>query len=128
MKHVKIYTDITLSLFKKNYPSSKYKNVIRFFFVKSKFNLIFNMAAVEKAKIRASLELFYGQNTSKNKKNEILKQHVYAGNWSAKSREGLIRRIKKCIEEIDMDMVVNMFDKLKPKIHKANENGLDSLL
>ena len=86
------------------------------------------MAAVEKAKIRASLELFYGQNTSKNKKNEILKQHVYAGNWSAKSREGLIRRIKKCIEEIDMDMVVNMFDKLKPKIHKANENGLDSLL
>ena len=39
-----------------------------------------------------------------------------------------IRRIKKCIEEIDMDMVVKMFDKLKPKIHKANENGLDSLL
>ena len=39
-----------------------------------------------------------------------------------------IRRIKKCIEEIDMDIVVNVFDKLKPKIHKANENGLDSLL
>ena len=39
-----------------------------------------------------------------------------------------IRGNKKCIEEIDMDIVVNMFDKLKPKIHKANENGLDSLL
>ena len=52
----------------------------------------------------------------------ILKQHVYAGNWSANSREALIRRIKKCIKEI------KMFNNLKPKIHQAMENGLDSLL
>ena len=59
----------------------------------------------------------------------ILKQLVYAGNWSAKSRESLIRRIKKCMAEIDMTtMVIKMFENLKPKINQANINGLDSLL
>ena len=58
----------------------------------------------------------------------ILKQHVYAGNWSAKNREGLIRRIKKCVQEIDMDMIIKMFDNLPPKIVKAKNHGLDSLL
>ena len=59
----------------------------------------------------------------------ILKQHVYAGNWSAKSRESLIRRIKKCVAEIDMTtMFIKMFENLKPKINQANINGLDSLL
>ena len=58
----------------------------------------------------------------------ILKQHVYAGNWSAKNRESLIRRIKKCVKEIDMDMIIKMFDNLPPKIVKAKNNGLDSLL
>ena len=58
----------------------------------------------------------------------ILKQHVYAGNWSAKSREALICRIKKCVAEIDMPMVIKMFQNLKPKIIQANINGLDSLL
>ena len=59
----------------------------------------------------------------------ILKQHVYAGNWSAKSRESLICRIKKCVAEIDMTtMVIKMFENLKPKINQANINGLDSLL
>ena len=58
----------------------------------------------------------------------ILKQHVYAGNWSAKSRESLICRIKKCVAKIDMTMVIKMFQNLKPKIIQANINGLDSLL
>ena len=30
--------------------------------------------------------------------------------------------------EIDMDMVLKMFDKLKPKIVKAKKDGLESLL
>ena len=30
--------------------------------------------------------------------------------------------------EIDMDMVVKMFDKLKPKLVKAKNDGLESLL
>ena len=58
----------------------------------------------------------------------ILKQHVYANNWSTKSRDALIRRIKKYIQEIDLDMVVKMFDNLKPKIVKARNDGLESLL
>ena len=58
----------------------------------------------------------------------ILKQHVYAGNWSAKNRESLICRIKKCVREIDMNMIIKMFDNLPPKIIKAKNHGLDSLL
>ena len=58
----------------------------------------------------------------------ILKQYVYAGNWSAKNREGLICRIKKCVREIDMNMIIKMFDNLPPKIIKAKNHGLDSLL
>ena len=58
----------------------------------------------------------------------ILKQHVYAGNWSAKNRGCLIRRIKKCVHELDMDMIVKMFEKLPPKIVQAKNNALESLL
>ena len=44
-------------------------------------------------------------------------------------KEGFtIRRIKKCVAEIDMTMVIKMFQNLKPKIIQANINGLDSLL
>ena len=50
----------------------------------------------------------------------ILKQKVYDGNWSAKSREQLIRRIKKCITEMDIDIIIKMFDKLEEKIQQAN--------
>ena len=35
---------------------------------------------------------------------------------------------KKCVSEIDMNMVVKMFQNLKPKIKKAEENGLESLI
>ena len=39
----------------------------------------------------------------------ILKMKVYEGNWSAKNRDQLIRRIKKSIQEIDMEIIVKMF-------------------
>ena len=58
----------------------------------------------------------------------ILKMKVYEGNWSAKDREALIRRIKIKQKEIDQDIVIKMFENLKPKVHMANENGLSSLL
>ena len=47
---------------------------------------------------------------------------------SAKNREGLICRIKKYVREIDMNMIIKMFDNLPPKIIKAKNHGLDSLL
>ena len=53
---------------------------------------------------------------------------VYEGNWSAKHREALIRRIKIKQKEIDQDIVIKMFDKLKQKVHDANQNGLSSLV
>ena len=43
----------------------------------------------------------------------ILKQKVYSGNWSAKDRPQLIRRIKKCMLEIDPDIITKMFQNLK---------------
>ena len=58
----------------------------------------------------------------------ILKQRVYEGHWSAKTREQLIRRIKKCISELDFDVGIKMFDKLDEKLQKAYKNGLDSSL
>ena len=57
-----------------------------------------------------------------------LKQTVYAKNWSAKNREQLIRKIKKCVSELDSGFYVQMFQNLREKINSANENGLDSLL
>ena len=58
----------------------------------------------------------------------ILKMKVYEGNWSAKDREALFRKIKIKQKEIDQDVVIKMFENLKTKVHKANENGLTSLL
>ena len=58
----------------------------------------------------------------------ILKMKVYEGNWSAKNREALIRRIKMKQKEINQDIVIKMFEKLKQKVHNANQNGLSTLL
>ena len=58
----------------------------------------------------------------------ILKMKVYEGNWTAKDREQLIRRIKIKQKEINHDIVIKMFENLKRKVHLANENGLNSLL
>ena len=33
-----------------------------------------------------------------------------------------------CIKEMDMDIIIKMFDKLEGKIQQAHEYGLDSLL
>ena len=58
---------------------------------------------------------------------DILKQRVYAKNWQAKNREQLIRKIKKCVKEIEPSVRVNLFKNLKSKVHQANQNGLSSL-
>ena len=72
-----------------------------------------------KTKVKNSIELFYIKNKSKSDTyNKFKDFKIYA----------LIRRIKKCVSEIDMNMVVKMFQNLKPKIKKAEENGLESLI
>ena len=45
----------------------------------------------------------------------------------SQDRETLIRRIKIKQKEINKDIVIKMFEKLKQKVHNANENGLNSL-
>ena len=52
---------------------------------------------------------------------------VYANNWSAKNRDQLIRKIRKCSKEFDMAPILKMFDHLKGKIMKADQHGLRSL-
>ena len=74
----------------------------------------------EKNKLRVAIEVFYNENFF-----GILKQKVYDNNWSANSRESLIRKIKKCATEIDQDIIIKMFDNLKNRIHLANETGLE---
>ena len=57
----------------------------------------------------------------------ILKMKVYEGNWSTKTRDHLIWRIKMKQKEINQDIVIKMFDHLKGPVHMANKKGLQSL-
>ena len=75
-----------------------------------------------KTKVKNSIELFYIKTKSKSDTYNKFKDFKING------RDALIRRIKKCVSEIDMNMVVKMFQNLKPKIKKAEENGLESLI
>ena len=67
------------------------------------------MTAFEKSKLKSAIEVFASK-TPQIRPIEnfftILNQHVYARNWSAKNRESLICRIKKCVREIDMNMII----------------------
>ena len=75
-----------------------------------------------KTKVKNSIELFYIKTKSKSDTYNQFKDFKING------RDALIWRIKKCVSEIDMNMVVKMFQNLKPKIKKAEENGLESLI
>ena len=75
-----------------------------------------------KTKVKNSIELFYIKTKSKSDTYNKFKDFKING------RDALIRRIRKCVSEIDMNMVVKMFQNLKPKIKKAEENGLESLI
>ncbi len=43
-------------------------------------------------------------------------------------RGSTYQKIKIKQKEIDQDIVIKMFDKLKQKVHDANQNGLSSLV
>ena len=75
-----------------------------------------------KTRVKNSIELFYIKTKSKSDTYNKFKDFKING------RDALIRRIKKCVSEIDMNIVVKMFQNLKPKIKKAEENGLESLI
>ena len=58
----------------------------------------------------------------------MLKQKVYQNNWTAKTTDQLIARIKWAVKQIDPQSIIQMFDHLPSKIRRAHENGLDSVL
>ena len=95
------------------------------------------MAAISNRDLRISIVTFYNLNRSKGKnytlkhfssqiRAKIVSQsQIYQ--WQAKNREQLIRKIKKCVKEIEPSVRVNLFKNLKSKVHQANQNGLSSL-
>ena len=61
----------------------------------------------------------------------ILKQEVYRGDWSAKSEEMLVRRVRyaaRKIQKNDPEIFQSLFGSLKTKMRKAADNGLSSLI
>ena len=86
------------------------------------------MAATEKVKICNAIEVLYLQNTSEDKKCQT---YPHFNDFKVNGRpiytKGTIyqlMRIKKCIKQIDMDMVIKMLNNIKPKM----DNGSGSLL
>ena len=61
---------------------------------------------------------------------DIRKMKVYEGNWTAKTRDHLIRRIKikQKDQEINQDILIKIFENLKGRVHVANQNGLQFLM
>ena len=58
----------------------------------------------------------------------ILKQQVYVGGCQAKTEQQLKMRIKKCVNELDWDVVRDMMATVKTKVRKVADNGYMSLL
>ena len=78
--------------------------------------------------LKTAVVEFYKLNWSKGKEYTIKNFKNGGIPMPTKDREALIRRIKIKQKEIDQDVVIKMFDKLKQKVHNANQNGLSSLL
>ena len=89
------------------------------------------MANSEKSKLKCAIEVFYLQKPKNDRK--LTTYHEFKDSKLngrlAFTKRGLYKmRIKKCVHEIDMDMIIKMFENLPPKIVKAKNNGLESLL
>ena len=94
------------------------------------WSVLAEMEALTKAEIQMSIKTTWSLH--KNRGKGFIVKHfmpaIKAKRISmSQSRDQLIHRIKKCIHEFDMDIIIRMFDSLKQKIHKANEEGLTSL-
>ena len=72
-----------------------------------------------KTKVKNSIELFYLKTKSKSDTYNKFKDLKINGS-PAYSKLGIYK--------FDMNMVMKMFQNLKPKIKKAEENGLESLI
>ena len=78
------------------------------------------MEGYSKKSLKIAISEFYKLNIDKGKEYTIKNFKNYI--------EALIRRIKIKQKEIDQDIVIKMFEKLKRKVHIANQDGLTSLV
>ena len=58
----------------------------------------------------------------------LMKQRVYKGGWSAKSDEGLKRRIRQALQEIDLEVVHGMMRAVPKRVRAAKRNGVTTAL
>ena len=100
---------------KKEFQKIKKKNIFPFF----TWNRHTIVKMESKTKVKNSIELFYLKTKSKSDTYNKFKDFKINGS-PAYSKMGIYK--------IDMNMVVKMFQNLKPKIKKAEENGLESLI
>ena len=63
----------------------------------------------------------------KDKGKSYIIQHFWPFIRNKMITEHTIYHIQKCIQEFDFDVIINMFNSLKDKIHQANEQGLTNL-
>ena len=82
------------------------------------------MKVSTQAVLRHSLANFYSENQAKGKKYTYDR---FKGLGLSKAGN-LIRRIKASAKKIDLNLITDMMDKVKPRCHQANEHGLFSLL
>ena len=71
--------------------------------------------------LREAIATFYSLHHAKGK------PYTFKHFKNAASKATIIRRIKQKIQNMDISPIVKMFDGLKEKIRKADENGLRSL-
>ncbi len=83
------------------------------------------MKVSKQAVLRHSLANFYSENQAKGKKYTYDR---FKGLGLSKAGIYLIRRIKASAKKIDLNLITDMMDKVKPRCHQANEHGLFSLL
>ena len=83
------------------------------------------MSTSEKSKIKCAIEVFYLKSTPKDRKS--ITYHEFKDSkingHPLFNKQGFY---KKCVQEIDMNMIIKMFDNLPPKIVKAKNNGLEN--
>ena len=83
------------------------------------------MEGLSQQELWTSIKVEYKMHIDKGKSYII--QHFWPFICNKMITERTIYCIQECIREFDFDIIINMFNSLKDKIHQANEQGLTSL-
>ena len=89
----------------------------------NKFLLIFDLKLIQIIMgkvLRDPTATFYSLHHQKGKSYTF--KYILKKGWIAKDRAQPIRRLKQNIPNMDISLIIIMFDNLKQKIYKADEN------